>query len=369
MAHLLKLKNSMEAAEGIAYEKATVIGTDYKNDTLGVLCNGEVIHDIPVFYQGDKTLNTLRNGSIKNASHAFALGDETVLRLKNGKPFCVIGFAGDIWPCMKTPTTLFSGFYGGYYTQYTGIGEKIEPVDIELFEKRYKKLSTDYGCSTDVNLYINEENVTLSEGYDSVQFHGNENSKDYRETYLYFNKQLLYRTRNTEDASHCFNGTRSNYIGTFKHTISGWGLFIYQINTFYNWIPQSSGRVISDYYLFTSTGMHTKICSATTDVTGSSSLSYGRTVESAHAREASVSGYGDILQCDIYLNKADSFDSDGTTNEVNSGAREAVLSVMMTKDYDGAKTGLVINEIDKTTGQITTGGEPLQDVTDIYIKK
>jgi len=364
---LPKLNNTLEAVELIDYKEATLLHADYENDLLTLNFERDTLRDIPVFYEADKTGSLLHNGSVKNASHAFARGDKVVLRIKDDEPDKVIGFPDKIWNCLKTPARIRLGRDNNHYAQYNKEGEQSHKIEIDLINKRYKKVASSNAHSR-INTYINQPDVELSDGYDSVQEHGS-TPLFYRNSKIYFNRKLIYTTANTETTNKCFNGTRSNAIGTFKHSSEGWGIFIYQINTFHDWIPKISGRVVSEFYLYTSTGTHKKLCSATTDITGAISPSYGFVATSSYCREATDAKHGSIMLCDIYIARAKNITSNGDTNHINSGNQTELLSVMITQGVDSPIEQQMIQDTNNNTETKAENGVNLHPGLDIYTKR
>jgi hypothetical protein len=238
------------------------------------------------------------------ASHAFAAGDEVIVRMYQGDATHVIGFTGDNWACFKTPAIVFDD--GAYYD-----GEIIPSPTEELLD-RYVQLDR-YDCAGGYTFYKNNSAAATDDAFTAIETDWSDGMW-HRDTSFYYRDELVYHTYNYETYSHIFNGTRSNVFGRFIHPESGVGCKVYQVNTFYDWAPETSGRVTFDCYLYSSSGVHTRISSAYCDVTGASTQAYGDIVTNVECTASSSEGGEHILTLRADIAQAGLFTSDGSTN-------------------------------------------------------
>lgn len=322
MSSKIMCRNTLDAVENIGFLKGEVLSVNYEHDTASLESNAQPYYDIPVFYNAPIAENVQKNDSIKSSSKAFCRGDEVIARMYKGEPSHIIGFTGDLWPCVKVPAFTFNQSY-----MYDEAADTFTEITSPLFNTRYKTLTKD-NCSKSFTTYINQPDADISTGFVSSQTHWTD-SKYHRESKFYYNGELIYTTYNNETFSHYFNGTRSNILGSYIHPDSGWGALIYQVDTFYNWRPLSSGRVIFDYYLYTSTGTHTKLATAEADITGASVQASGMCVDSVNIYSSKDSFTGEILSGTLKIYEAGIFSSDGSTNILGKNDCKEMLLISL----------------------------------------
>lgn len=241
MAYRIKSISTLDPAEYIAYESGIITQVNSLNDTADVQTSSQTYNDVPVFYNCPEASAVQRNGALKNSSDAFCRGDEVIVRIYQGAKTHIIGFTGDLWLYIKVPAFVFAGGY-----LFNESEESFSPISSELFHTRYKEIQLET-CSENFTTYINNDDADISEGFVSSQTHWTD-SRYNRDSKFYFNGELFYQTYNNETFTGTFNGTRSNIIGSYVHPDSGWGVCIYQINTFYDWRPHISGRIKFDFF-------------------------------------------------------------------------------------------------------------------------
>ncbi|PLX65999.1 MAG: hypothetical protein C0602_12770 [Denitrovibrio sp.] len=305
MTHRTKCANTLDVVENISYQEGVVTHVDYEKDTADFVSGGITYKEVPVFYNHPDAKKEQRNGSLNGSSKAFCRGDEIIIRMFRNEPSHIIGFISSLWPCIKVPAFVFTGANPYAYDEHTGGYEKIEST---LFYERYKTLTLGT-CYASFTTYVNQQNADISTGFVSAQTHWTD-SKYHRESKFYYNGESIYNTYNNETFSNVFNGTRSNILGAYTHPDNGWGALIYQVNTFYDWKPRVSGRVKFDFYIYTSTGTHTKLATAEADVTGASVQATGSIVYSPAIYKANDDFTGEIFAGSLKIYDACTFSSD-----------------------------------------------------------
>lgn len=325
MADRTQSRTTAYPVKKIGYLKGSVRSVDRKKDTADVDCGGQIYRSVPVFYNCPAAGAVLQSGPLKNSARAFAKGDEVLVRTFDGKPSHVIGFTGDLWPCIKTPAYV----YGGYVLDENSTSFSMPGSS--LFYERYKALAAEQ-CWAFFTTYINDENADTGTGFVSVQKHWTD-TEYHRDTKCYMNGNFIFQTLNDETFDHVFNGTRSNILGSFIHPDeSGQGCLVYQVNTFYDWKPRTSGRVVFDFYLYITDGTHTKLATAECIVTGSVSPASGLAVKCGDFHAASDELTGRLLYGNVQITDAGSFSSDGSTNSISTGDSRSAHLLFSTGD-------------------------------------
>lgn len=319
----MNVKNAKEAADSISYRRGIVTGTDYNGGAVDVIADGVPAQSIPVVYDcGDGSYGPF----------AFCIGDDVMVRYYNGYPQNVVGFYGNLWPCIPMPSyTMISDdkVYSRSLFQDTGYVRS----SLALFGTRYSQIEK-RTCAVNYELYINKPCPDMSDKF--VILETDVGSDPSRDVNMYYDGTFVYHTYNA-NPSDVFNGTRSNIIGAFINPYTKTGLLVYQVNTFTNWRPQVSGHVDFDFYLYASTGTHIRICGASCDVTGAVSAVSGECVSYAEGFRCDDEQLGRFMSCTLYKSKADTFTADQFTNTLNAGDR---LSNTVLTEYisaDGIK--------------------------------
>ena len=269
--------------------------------TATVLIDGEVL-TLPVMYNCP---------SGYSSSYAFATGDDVIIRIYKDEPSHLIGFRGDSWPCVRTPAIVFETeephiYDTDSFTQHP-----------KVFYDRYKPLA-EYECEVRHTHYVNDPDAKPDDAFTAIETDWDD-GRWHRYTELYYGSELIYTTYNNETKEHVFNGTRSNAFGSYINSYTGWGCMVYQINTFSEWKPRTSGRVTFDYYFYSSTGINTRIASAYADINSASAQTYGLVVDNVSCVTLSDIYAGNIMKADITLCSGGMFTSDGTVNITEAG--------------------------------------------------
>lgn len=285
-----------DAVENIGYKIGMVTDTDYENEKVTVLSSGANV-TLPVVYNCT---------SGYSSADAFAIGDDVIVRTYKGEPSHVIGFTGDSWPCVQTPAFTFESA-----EPYTYESESFRQHPAKFYE-RYKPLK-EYACEVDHTRYINDSSGETNNAFTTFITTWTDD-KWHRYSEFYYGSELIYTTYNNETSSKIFNGTRSNVFGRYIDPVTGNGCMIYQINTFTNWQPQSTGRVAFDYYIYTSKGGSTLVSSAYADVNSASVQTYGLVVGETTCSVMKDAYAGSIMKADISIYTGGLFTSDGSTN-------------------------------------------------------
>jgi len=294
-------RNAYDPVENISYTAGKILSVDFLNTCADVSCNGVTYNNLPVLYNcsGGYT-----------ASAAFARGDDVIVRLYKNSPSHIVGFSGDMWPCVKTPALTFAS--DSIYTYDTEDG--VFTTHPEKFYDRYTPLS-EYTCEVDHTFYKNDRDAEIGSGFTTIETDWTDDKWN-RDTKFYYEQELVYSTYNNETFANVFNGTRSNVFGRYIQPNTRWGCMVYQINTFYNWKPQTSGKVTFDYYLYTSDGLNELVASAYANVNSASVQAFGYVVSDVDCKFVSEPSAGEMLKIDITINNAGLFTSDGSTNFV-----------------------------------------------------
>lgn len=355
-------KTTEDPILNIGYCKAAVLKIDRVNDTGDIDCGNNVYESVPFFYNCPSAGSVMENGAVKGASKAFAIGDDVLVRVYRGKPSHITGFAGDIWPCISTPAHLFTGQSGSRYI-YDTQDELFMAVDCDGFYDRYEKLTLSYS-SVSVKTYINAPEIDYSAGFVAVENTWTD-TEAHRDTGYYYMGEQIFFTSNHETGDGVINGTRGNILGAFIHPDTGWGTLVYQINTFYDWLPQVSGSVDFDYFIYSSGGIHLKLTSARADVTGVSSAGSGLIASmpafySATDEKAGAEQFGKIV-----ISDAGAFSSDGSTNIINGSQYREIAYF--------SRDGTTESSFDIPVGDngyiATDTGDPVYSSFEIYMKK
>ncbi len=285
---------------------------------------------------------------------------------KGGTPSHIIGFKDELWACIKTPALLFTAEGGADYA--LDIDETtFTKIDSPLFQTRYKTMPLRYD-RVSITTYINDPNADISSGFVSNQVHWTDGTWN-RDTKVYFNGDLIYTTLNSETYSHVFNGTRSNIISLCIHSETGWGgSMIYQVNTFHDWLPQKSGRVEFDFYLYTSTGTHEKIASAEVDVTSANDQATGKIVNNQIVLSGSDEHLGHMSLANIEVAEAGVFFSDGSTNYIGSGMKTDMIIMTTTQGTDNAVDKSITLQTNSFGQPLLPDGTPADFYNEIYVK-
>lgn len=293
MIHSTSIKDPLR---NIGYKTGIVLGTNREAVTATVLTGGDVL-TLPVVYNCPAGYSS---------ADAFAVGDDAVIRLYKGEPSHVVGFTRGSWPCVRTPALVFEA-----EEPYTYDTEAFIQHPAKFYD-RYKPL-TEYGCEVSHTHYINRSDAVTNEAFTTIETDWYDGAWN-RYTEFYYGAELIYTTHNNETAAHVFNGTRSNVFGRYINPRTGWACMIYQINTFTDWKPRTSGRVDFDYYLYTSTGINMPIASAYAEVNSASAQTYGLVISEASCAILLDSYAGNIMKADITLCSGGMFTSDGSIN-------------------------------------------------------
>ncbi|PLX68630.1 MAG: hypothetical protein C0603_05615 [Denitrovibrio sp.] len=364
MSYKLYSNNTLDPVENISFQTGYVTEVDYLNDTAIIDC-GTIYQSVPIFYNCPSAGSEQSNGSLERSSSAFCKGDEVVVRFYKGSPSHIIGFKDELWPCIKTPALLFRSEIDDYFLDIDN--SVFNKVGNSLFYDRYKELALT-NDSVEITTYINQPDADISTGFVSYQIHWIDGKMN-RYTQMYFNGELIYSTLNNETNWHVFNGTRSNILSLCVHPVTGWGSMIYQINTYYNWQPQESGRVEFDFYLYTSTGTHIKLASAEVNVTGEYSQATGLALSDQIVLSGTDEQIGNISLGNIDISEAGVFSADSSTNYIGTADN---ISKVILKTSEGANTPidqLITIDTNSNGGPLLTDGTPTDFNNEIYIKK
>jgi len=363
MSIYIESKNALDPAFYIGYQKGAVLKVNHAEDTADIEIDGKIHLGVPVFYNCAKSGSIRKNGALKNSSLAVTRGDEVIVRTDKGKPSHITGFTDGLWPCIKTPAYVFSNAQHRFLLDEKTLG--FSKIDADIFDKRYKPVSTGFMYNS-VTTYINDPEPDISEGFCTVQTHWTD-SRMHRKTDVFFNGNKIYSTFNSETSEGVFSGTRSNIFGVYIHPLTDWGCMVYQVNTFYGWMPQASGRVVFDFYMYTSTGTHTKLCSAQADISGEISAGTGEVLRLADVRYITGEDTGEMLTRRIQISEAGNFSSDGSTNYISPDSGIRTLYSLTEEGADKPYDSIFQLSTDSSRN-LTSGDESFADTFDIYVK-
>lgn len=297
---MIEVNNTLDATENISYAAGTVTKVDYEKGTADI--------------EGYKNLS-VEYACMGSAADAFAIGDDVIVRKFAGVPSHIIGFTGDMWPSLRTPALIFDE--GAPYIYRNRSAEKL-PI---RFYDRYEKLD-EYDCAVSHTFYLNNNNAETNDAFTTIE-HDWTDGRYNRDTKFYYKDELIYQTYNNETYDGVFNGTRSNVFGRFIHPESGEACMVYQVNTFYDWLPRVSGRVSFDFYIYISGLLHTRLASAKADVTGYSTQAEGSVLSEALCTALTTPDNRSILKAELTVREAGDFTSDGSTNYIGYGGSVA----------------------------------------------
>jgi hypothetical protein len=279
-----------------------------------------------------------------------------------GSPSHITGFAGDIWPCISTPAHIFTGQVSAARYVYDAQDGQFILIDNDKFYDRYQKLTLSYSAAS--IYYTSDTDVDYNTGFVAVKTAWTD-TEAHRDTEFYLFGDLIFSTSNRETTDGVLNGTRGNILGAFIHPESGWGTLVYQVNTFYDWMPQVSGSVLFDYYIYCSGGIHTKLASAAADITGVSSQGSGFVASMPVFYSAVDKTSGNMQFGSVVISEAGTFSSDGSTNII--GASQYHNFTFFSRD-EASESSFSIPVSDG--GYISTEmGDPVHSTYDIYMKK
>ncbi|MGE4268453.1 MAG: hypothetical protein AB7F25_13550 [Deferribacterales bacterium] len=260
-------QNALDPTENISYAEGRVTKTNHSANTVEVTVDNAVYGGLPIEYESVEA---------RPESYAFSVNDPVVVRQYKGVPSHITGFKDRLWPFVPMPAEAYET---DNFILSSGLLHRTEFVRSPkaAFNTAYEAMKKKT-CAVSTPTYINQPAPDDTNGkIYSLQVHQTTNVYT-RLTRYYFGSEFIYETYNEETTSGVFNGTRSNVITAHVDPISGAAFMIYQVNTFTDWKPQTSGRVDFDFYLYSSLGIHEKIASAYALITGASSPVYGECI-------------------------------------------------------------------------------------------
>lgn len=350
----LNIKNAKEAADSVSYHRGKIIKPDFLSNIADVSVYGTEYLGLPVTYDC---------GDGKNGAYAFTINDDVLVRSFNSTPQCVAGFYGDLWPCVPMPSQTYIIGDKAYSKSMFQETEYIQS-NLTLFQQRYTQIYKK-SCAVTPALYVNQPQPDMTGRF--VTLETDTYSPTARDVNVYYDGIKIYHTYNS-DPLEVFNGTRSNYLGTYQNPKTGAGIMVYQINTFTDWRPQISGHVDFDFYLYSSTGVSVRLCGASCNVTGEVSPATGECVNSVSGFYCDDDATGNIFHCVMRIAEAATFSADKYSNGVNSGGllRDVTLSVSVT---DSGAINVINTYTTDSDGNITYPDGSKGQPSDIYYKK
>jgi len=225
-------------------------------------------------------------------------------------------------------------------------------------------------CSITQGNYINQPvPADMTGQLYAVQEHRTTNVYS-RLTRMYYGYEFIYETYNEETFSGVFNGTRSNIIGAYKDPVSGEAFVIYQINTFTDWLPRTSGRVDFDFYIYSSLGLHRKLATAYSEITGVSSPVYGECLNYYPNGFYFEDTQGtSIFACEFYTCAVSPFTASNNTNVVSPSATLQYIRFIHSWSPEGNDTALTIYPCAEDGSIELPNGESLEAGVRLYCKK
>jgi len=352
-------QNALDPTENISYAEGRVTKTNHTENTVEVAVSGAAYGDLPIVYE---------SADGKPESYAFSVSDTVVVRLYKGVPSHIIGFKDRLWSFVPMPAEVYET---DNFIMSSGLLHRTELIRSQkaAFNRAYEAMKK-RTCAVSTPTYINEPAPDDTNGkIYSLQVHQTTNVYT-RLTRYYFGSEFIYETYNEETTSGVFNGTRSNVITAHVDPISGAAFVIYQINTFTDWKPQTSGRVDFDFYLYSSLGTHEKIASAYTIVTGASSPVYGECIgyetTGFYCEDTAGTGFfiGGFYTCSV-----NPFTAASGTNTVSTGAYIKYSRFIQSWAPDGYGTSVINYNCDENGNIELTDGLYVSPDGNIYKKK
>lgn len=305
--------NAMYPAERIAYARGRVLYSDYIENSIRVAVNG-FEYTLPAAYD---------SADAKPSAYAFSTGDVVAVRTYEGLPTHIAGFEDRLWPFIPIPAEVSISadrVFSSSLFQETPLIES----DRSMFLSAYEKLP-EKECEIGFTSHVNEPAPDMEGRLVSVQTHTTGNVFS-RLSKFYYNGEFIYETYNEETFGGVFNGTRSNIIAAYKDAASGRAFVIYQINTYTDWLPYTSGRVDFDFFIWSSTGLSRRICGGYSDIAGVISPATGQCIGYDTTGFFAEDSEGmSVLVCGFYICKAESFSAPASNNFVDTGDYEQFL--------------------------------------------
>ncbi len=352
-------QNALDPTERISYAAGHVVKADHAADKVTVSINGETYSDLPIVYE---------SADGRPSSYAFANNDSVVVRLYEGVPSHIIGFNDRLWAFIPMPAEVYetsSGIMSAGFLMQTDYIRS----DRTAFNTAYRQMPRNTCEITQTN-YIDQpvpDNMT-GQLY-AVQEHRTTDVYS-RLTRMYYGDKFIYETYNEETFSGVFNGTRSNIVGAYKDPISGETFVIYQINTFTDWLPRKSGRVDFNFYVYSSLGLHQKLASAYSVITGTSSPVYGECLNyypNGFYFE-DVPGTS-IFSCGFYICTVEPFTASNNTNVVSPSSILQYVRFTHSWAPEGQDTALTVLPCSEDGRVGLPNGEYAEPGINLYCKR
>lgn len=352
-------QNALDPTWKISYAEGRVVKADHTADRITVSVNGETLSDLPIVYE---------SADGRPSSYAFSNNDSVVVRLYEGVPSHIIGFKEGLWPFVPMPADTYETATGmmssGLFTQTGYIrSEKT------LFKEIYRLMPRNSCDITQTNYIDQPVPADMTGQLYAVQQHRTTNVYS-RLTRMYYGDELIYETYNEETFSGVFNGTRSNIIGAYKDPVSEEAFVIYQINTFTDWLPRTSGRVDFDFYVYSSLGVHQKLASAYSTITGASSPVYGECFNYyANGFYSEDETDTSIFICGFYICSVAPFTASNNTNVVAPSSTLQYVRFIHSWSPEGYDTALTVIPCAEDGTIELSGGEYAEPDLNLYCKK
>jgi hypothetical protein len=322
-------QNAMDPVENISYAEGIVTAVDYLANSLTVSVDSAEFSGLSIAYDSAEG---------RPSTYAFSVNDRVAVRLYGGTPSHIIGFTDRLWPFIPMPAECLK--YNNIIAAKSIFQDTpFVKAELNAFTGIYEQISKSY-CGITAPTYIN---LPAPENTDGLLYSIQEHSSSgiySRRTRYYYEDKFIFETYNEETTSHVFNGTRSNIIAAYRDPISNACFVIYQINTFTNWVPQTSGRVDFDFYIYSSLGMHQKITGGYSIVTGASSPSFGECIGYSASGFYFSDGEGTAFVCGFYRRAINPFTAPSGTNVVSAGEYLGYHRFMHTWQPEGFNTAL-----------------------------
>ncbi len=347
--------NALDPTERISYAEGRVVKADHAADKVTVSVNGGTFSDLPIVYE---------SADGRPSSYAFANNDAVVVRLYEGTPSHITGFKDRLWPFIPMPAEAYETGSGimsaGLFTQTDFVRS-----DKTAFKEIYREMPQNDCAITQANYIDQPVPDDMTGQLYAVQEHRT-TSVYSRLTRMYYGDKFIYETYNEETFSGVFNGTRSNIIGAYKDPVSGEAFVIYQINTFTDWLPRKSGRVDFDFHIYSSLGLHQKLASAYSDITGTASPVYGECIgyypNGFYFEDTPDTS---IFACEFYTCSISPFTASNNTNVVSPSTTLQYIRFIHSWSQEGNDTALTIYPCTED-GKIELPGGEYAD-TDLYL--